>query len=59
VGDRRSDTDDVCDRIVGAHLVKLHPIDAGAMQLGLDLGDALEDVARQGPRVGVEPRSLE
>ena len=59
VGDRRRDADDVGDRVVGADLVKGDPIDAGAVQLGLDLGDAREDVGRQRARVGVEPRALE
>ena len=59
MGDRRRDTDDVGDRVVGAHLVKRHPIDAGAMQLGLHLGDAREDVGRQRARVGIEPRAFE
>ena len=56
---RRRDADDVGDRVVGAHLVKGDPIDAGAVQLRLDLGDAGENVPRQRAHVGVEPRALE
>ena len=37
---------------------KRDAVDARAVQLGLDLGDAREDVAREGARVGVEPRAL-
>ena len=59
VGDRRRDPDDVGDRVVGPDLVEGDPIDAGAVQLGLDLGDAREDVGRQRARVDVEPRALQ
>jgi len=59
VRDRGRDTDDVGDRIVGAHLVKRDPIHLRAVQLRLHLGDSLEDVRRQIPCLRLQLRLLQ